>query len=62
MVIELDGGQHAVAPQQEHDAKRDQWLEEEGFLVLRFWNTDVLMNIKGVLATILDKVQQRRSC
>jgi len=62
IAIELDGGQHAASPQQEHDAKRDRWLEEEGFVVLRFWNTDVLMNIEGVLSTILDKVQQRRSC
>ena len=62
MVIELDGGQHAATPQQEKDVERDQWLVEQGFSVLRFWNTDVLLNMDGVLSTVLDKVQQRRSC
>ena len=60
IVIELDGGQHAADPQQEHDAKRDDWLKEEGFVVLRFWNTDVLMNVEGVLSAILNTIRKRR--
>jgi very-short-patch-repair endonuclease len=31
---------------------RDRCLAEEGYKVLRFWNSDVLGNIEGVLATI----------
>jgi very-short-patch-repair endonuclease len=50
LIIELDGGQHAL--EKEKDAVRDQWLSAEGFKVLRFWNTDVLMNTSGVLETI----------
>ena len=47
LVIELDGGQHADAI--EADAVRTQWLESQGFAVLRFWNNDLLTKIEGVL-------------
>jgi very-short-patch-repair endonuclease len=50
LVVELDGGQHAV--EKEKDMIRDQWLSAEGFRVLRFWNTEVLINITGVLERI----------
>jgi Protein of unknown function (DUF559) len=46
VVVEVDGGQHAQ--QATVDAERDRWLRDEGFIVLRFWNHDVLKNIGGV--------------
>ena len=49
MVIEVDGGQHAT---DKRDAMRDQWLADQRYRVLRFWNNDVLRNIDGVLETI----------
>jgi very-short-patch-repair endonuclease len=39
LLIELDGGQHAIATVR--DARRTAWLEERGYRVLRFWNNDV---------------------
>ena len=50
IVIELDGGQHAV--QSKSDATRSKFLESEGYRVLRFWNNEVLTNIDGVLEVI----------
>ncbi|MGA0562148.1 endonuclease domain-containing protein [Ancylobacter sp. VNQ12] len=50
LVIELDGGQHAV----EKDAGRTRMIEACGYLVIRFWNNDVLTNIDGVLLRILE--------
>ena len=47
VVIEVDGGHHGEKKDQ--DRVRDQWLEDEGFTVLRFWDHDVLMNVEGVL-------------
>ncbi len=55
LVIELDGGQHALA--QTYDAKRTAYLESQGFQVLRFWNNDVLGNIEGVLEVILSALR-----
>ena len=50
LVIEVDGGQHAE--DQQSDGQRDQWLNKQGFKVLRFWNNDVLGNIEGVVEEI----------
>jgi very-short-patch-repair endonuclease len=50
LIIELDGGQHAV--ENESDEKRDDWLRTQGFKVLRFWNNEVLQNLDGVLEII----------
>jgi len=51
LVIELDGGHHAVRT--DADAARTKMLETMGYLVLRFWNNDVMRNIDGVLKEIL---------
>jgi very-short-patch-repair endonuclease len=56
LIIELDGGQHTV--QTEKDAKRTEILEAMGYLVLRFWNNDVLKNTSGVLEAILEAIEQ----
>jgi very-short-patch-repair endonuclease len=49
VVIELDGGQHAVDPS---DKMRDEWLRSEGYQVLRFWDNEVFSNLEGVLENI----------
>ena len=54
LVIELDGGQHAI--QGERDVIRSKFLESEGYRVLRFWNNEVLANIDGVLEVIQSAV------
>ncbi len=53
LVVEVDGGQHAQAPQQLHDQQRTAWLQQQGFRVLRFWNHDVLQQTHEVLAQLL---------
>jgi very-short-patch-repair endonuclease len=55
LIIELDGGQHA--DRIDYDKVRDGWLCEQGFVVLRFWNNDVLKNLDGVVATIVKNLQ-----
>lgn len=50
IVIEIDGGQHAV--EKEKDKERDRWLGKQGFEILRFWNNEVLENTEGVLEVI----------
>jgi len=49
LVIEVDGGQHA---DNRRDVARDKWLADHNYRVLRFWNSDVLGNMAGVLETI----------
>ena len=40
LIIEVDGGQHIE--QGAEDMVRDTWLQSQGFMVLRFWNNEVL--------------------
>jgi very-short-patch-repair endonuclease len=55
LVVEVDGGQHDQ--QADYDSHRDDWLSGQGFVVLRFWNNDVLNNIDGVMEVILKHLQ-----
>ena len=54
LIVEIDGGQHAA--KKEYDAKRDSWLHDR-FIVLRFWNSDIVENMEGVLQSILDNLR-----
>jgi len=51
LIIELDGGHHSA--NEEADAKRTAVLESCGYLVLRYWNNDVMKNLDGVLEDIV---------
>ena len=50
LIVELDGGQHAVAGSE--DERRTRFLESQGYHVLRFWNHDVIGNLDGVVEAI----------
>ena len=49
VIVEADGSQHAESPT---DPLRDAWLTEQGFVVLRFWNDEILLHTDAVLETI----------
>ncbi|WP_428409595.1 endonuclease domain-containing protein [Hyphococcus sp.] len=57
LIIECDGEQHGFDEFRAHDAKRDAFLQNEGWLVLRFWNSEIHDNMDGVLETILDAAE-----
>lgn len=44
LIVEIDGGYHFTKEQQEKDAIRQQWLEHQGYKILRFTNEEVLAN------------------
>jgi very-short-patch-repair endonuclease len=48
LIVEMDGSQHTEAL----DAGRTQFLESEGYRVVRFWNNEVLLNPEGVVEVI----------
>jgi very-short-patch-repair endonuclease len=53
LVIELDGGQHVESAR---DAVRDAYITEQGYRVVRFWNSDVFANREGVWTMILQEL------
>ena len=54
LIVELDGGQHATRD----ETSRTAVLQAMGYLVLRFWNNDVLQNTEGVLEEILNVISR----
>ena len=57
LIVEVDGSQHQHASG--YDAARDALLCKRGFVVLRFWNNDVLTQTTAVLDRIRTIALQR---
>jgi very-short-patch-repair endonuclease len=58
LILEIDGSQHGDRTAQ--DEVRTIYLEGLGYLVLRFWNFDVLQNTDRVLDHIYEVAVERR--
>jgi very-short-patch-repair endonuclease len=56
LAIEVDGGQHLSQDARSNDRLRDEYLQSLGISVLRFKNSEVLMNIEGVVERIKGKI------
>ena len=52
-IVELDGSQHGEDDHLLYDLGRTRRLEADGWVVLRFWNDDVLRDIEGVCQHIV---------
>jgi very-short-patch-repair endonuclease len=50
LIIEIDGGQHAERVK--YDQHRDAWLRGQGYMVLRFWNNEIMLQLEEVLEQI----------
>jgi very-short-patch-repair endonuclease len=59
LIVEVDGGQHNDDANLVKDWKRDEHFRKQGFEVLRFWNSDVIENLNGVLERIFGVLQSR---
>jgi very-short-patch-repair endonuclease len=59
LAVELDGDVHGEPQQRRHDRRRDEFFNELGIEVLRFWNEEVRTNLDGVLETILRTLETR---
>ena len=51
LIIELDGNQHLE--QEEYDEERTKYFETLGYKVIRFWNSDVMKDMDGVIRAII---------
>jgi very-short-patch-repair endonuclease len=55
LIIELDGSHHL--DQQAYDQERTQYLESQGYKVIRFWNKDVMNDMDGVIRAIIQAME-----
>ncbi len=51
--VEFDGGHHAE--QVEEDARRTAYLKQQGWAIMRLWNSDVRGNPEGAVLHILSR-------
>ncbi len=58
LIIELDGGQHCESMR---DKIRDEYLSNQRFKVIRFWNNEVLENMEGVLSVLVEALKETTS-
>jgi very-short-patch-repair endonuclease len=58
LVIELDGSQHADA--RSYDDYRTTCLNDAGYIVLRFWNNQVIEELENVLEEIYRQIELRK--
>ncbi len=61
LVVEVDGDQHGFDAGRVRDAIRSRWLEAQGHTILRVSNNDVISNIEGVCAAIVDMCRKPTS-
>jgi very-short-patch-repair endonuclease len=52
LIVEVDGEVHSQLGQAAYDAKRDAYLRSEGFRVIRFLNSDVLLRRAEVIHSV----------
>ena len=58
LIIEVDGGQHNDENQIRYDNARTEYLESLGFIVLRFWNNQILGETEQVLNEIVSVLER----
>ncbi|MFN8354841.1 MAG: methionine synthase [Spirosomataceae bacterium] len=58
LIIEIDGSIHQLPENKISDAERTDWLNSEGYKVIRFTNDEVINNLPYVLDCILEAIKQ----
>ena len=53
LIVEVDGGTHSTEQEVARDLRREHYLKNQGFRIVRVWNSDVGQNLEGVMDTIV---------
>ena len=59
LIIEIDGEQHYFAENEKYERNRTRFLENEGYRILRFYNSDINRKIKNVEQTVRGVCEER---
>src|SRR5262245_18773510 len=57
--IEMDGFQHGRPEHQAADSERDEYLQSQGIMVLRFWSSRLRQDKEAIRETIWRILQER---
>jgi very-short-patch-repair endonuclease len=61
LVVEVDSARHDLPEDQLHDLTRTEWLNSQGYRVLRFRNDEVLADAPGVAERILVELSHSKA-
>ena len=53
LIVEIDGATHETPEELAHDATRTEYLQREGYCVIRFRNEEIFGDLSPVLETIM---------
>ncbi len=59
LIIEIDGGQHYIEESTDYEKRRTEFLENSGYKLLRFYNSDINKHINDVEKTIMGTCEDR---
>lgn len=57
LIVELDGGYHFTEEQQKEDEIRQDWLEHQGYSILRFTNEQILFDTENSIQRIKENIK-----
>ncbi len=58
LIVELDGLTHSTPDELAHDQRRTEFLNTEGYSVVRFTNDEALHGMDGLLVLILEELRK----
>ena len=61
LIVEVDGATHSTDAERAHDSRREAFLRDLGYRVLRVHNVEVYENLDGSLETILAALENRET-
>ena len=61
LAVEVDGEQHGFEGCQLRDARRTEFLAEQGIQVIRFWNHEIFENCGSVAETIWARIEELKA-
>ena len=61
IAVEVDGMSHRTLAGQEQDRRKTAFLEGLGWIVLRFWNSQVLKDLAGCVQTVTSTTSRSRA-
>ena len=58
LIIELDGSQHIEEKNIEYDNIRKNFLNKNGYTIIRFFNNEIIENLDNVLNVIVEEYEK----
>lgn len=58
LVVEVDGGVHRYPGRQEYDQRRTDRLEQMGWSVMRFWNSEITRDTAACAQRVRDRLEE----